>query len=684
MSVKSASACIAVLLALLWWNAPRAADADKDEGKPGWLATFSSPDGKASDARADRLVALHVPAGGAAMPMLPAGPFRATWAADLSLELKGEYTFSATGQGKVRVTADGAEVFAAEGDLSKTRAKPVTLKRGVNKVVVTYDSPAKGDAFLRLLWESDEFPPEPIPLALVRHAPTKALDAANVLRRGREAVTNRRCLACHQADTASWLKAGGMPELEMDTPSLADVGARLHPGWVARWLHDPQSLRPGANMPRPFPDAARGEDAKLDPRVRDLAAYLATLGKPGPAPKGGDKEAGLRLFARLGCIGCHLAPDKEEMKDDMGRLPLRDVSAKWRPDALVAFLRQPDRHYSWVRMPNFQLTADEASNLAAYLLGVKARAVFPAKVEGDAAAGKKLAASAGCVNCHAVEGKPATHAKAPAWAKIKGAACKAVDFGLSGEEKAGIGALLAASDALGRDTPAEFAARQLVSMRCNACHKRDGVDDLWTQLKEENEGLTADLEPTEDDKSPRYSVDQARPALTWVGEKLKPEWTAALLAGKLAKPRPFLKSRMPAFPRRSALLAHGLAAEHGCPPSSPPDPAPDAKLAEVGREMSGKGKWGCVGCHMVGASAAVGVFEAPGVNFDMVKDRLRRDYFDRWMWAPLRVEPGTKMPTVYTWRKPSPLEGVLGGSAARQIDALWAYTQTGKKIKPPE
>jgi hypothetical protein len=158
----------------------------------------------------------------------------------------------------------------------------------------------------------------------------------------------------------------------------------------------------------------------------------------------------------------------------------------------------------------------------------------------------------------------------------------------------------------------------------------------------------------------------------------------ALIAGKLGyKPRPFLKARMPAFPRRAGLLARGLAAEHGCPPVSPATAAPDEKLAEVGRQMASKGKWNCVGCHVVAKSEAVGVFEAPGVNFDMVQARLRRDYYERWMWAPTRIEPGTKMPTVYQWKKPSLLVGVLKGDAHKQIDALWAYLQQGKKIKPP-
>src|SRR5262249_17897935 len=158
-------------------------------------------------------------------------------------------------------------------------------------------------------------------------------------------------------------KGGGMPELEMDAPALTDIGSRLNPGWVARWIQDPAALRPQANMPRPFADLPRGDKGKLDPRARDMAAYLAGAAAEKRAQPGKEAvEAGTRLFARLGCIGCHLPPDRDETKDDHARLPLRDVSAKWRASALEAFLRQPDKHYAWVRMPNFNLSAAEAKN----------------------------------------------------------------------------------------------------------------------------------------------------------------------------------------------------------------------------------------------------------------------------------------------------------------------------------
>ena len=77
------------------------------------------------------------------------------------------------------------------------------------------------------------------------------------------------------------------------------------------------------------------------------------------------------------------------------------------------------------------------------------------------------------------------------------------------------------------------------------------------------------------------------------------------------------------------------------------------------------------------------MFEAPGPNFMYIKERLRREYYDRWLWGPTRLEPMTKMPTVYNYGKPSPLAEILDGDSGKQIDAIWNYLLLGDKIKPP-
>jgi mono/diheme cytochrome c family protein len=239
-------------------------------------------------------------------------------------------------------------------------------------------------------------------------------------------------------------------------------------------------------------------------------------------------------------------------------------------------------------------------------------------------------------------------------------------------------------DALGREALQEFAERQVKSLRCAACHKRDGADDVMSALKDDAAGLEADLPPGPPEKEGMYTAEQVKPGLTYIGEKLRPEWMVPFLAGKIAyKPRPWLRSRMPGFPRRAELLGKGFAFEHGYSDSSPKPPKPDPKLADAGSRLASKTRWGCVSCHDVGKVAAVGVFEAPGVNFMYVTDRLRHPYYDRWLWNPLRLEPGTKMPQVYNVGQPSQIKDILGGDPQKQIDALWNYLLRADQIKPP-
>ncbi len=651
--------------------------------------------GEVRDTRAARLVALDVPEGTPPSPFLAPGPFRATWEGDLGIPFRGEYTFAASGRGTIRVEVNGKVALEGSGDdLGKIQGKPAKLRKGANKLVVTYDAPTAGDAAVRLAWSSEDFAREPIgPVSLARDLAIPALLEGTKLREGRALLADLRCLHCH-APTAPIEGPGRMPELATDAPSLADVGARLKADWVARWVADPKAFRANATMPRVLhgPDAAD--------QGRDIAAYLATLGQPegSAAPGPGSVEAGGRLFANLGCVGCHTLPDRDDTADDARRVPLRFVGAKWRPQALVAFLERPDRHYAWIKMPNFHLTADEAAKLAAYVASPPAQDMGdPPPGKADPERGKSLLASSGCVNCHTLP-SISTTAKGPAFASIppeglsRGCLApadapdrKAPDFHLGEGQVRALQAIAKVGlDSLTRDAEPECAERQVKSLRCNACHKRDGHDDAWTDLKVETDKLLAGapLDERDPDGLP-YPADQVRPSLTWTGEKLRPEWSSAFIAGRVPyKPRPYLRARMPAFAVRADGLARGLALEHGFPSTSPPDAESDPDLLPEAMQLVKNSGLNCVSCHNIGKVAAVGVFEAPGINFRHVKERIRPDYFARWVRAPIRVEPDTKMPTYFNGEA-SVQPAILGGKADAQIDALWNYLLQGDAIEPP-
>ena len=66
-------------------------------------------------------------------------------------------------------------------------------------------------------------------------------------------------------------------------------------------------------------------------------------------------------------------------------------------------------------------------------------------------------------------------------------------------------------------------------------------------------------------------------------------------------------------------------------------------------------------------------FEVQGVNFALSHQRLRHEWFTRWMDNPGSVTPSTKMPRYSEEGKSQRPE--LEGDAAKQFEALWNYIQ---------
>jgi cytochrome c2 len=646
----------------------------KESRAPGLLLGLG-----ADDRRVVRLAALSVPAGTAPSPFVAPGPFQARLEGFVSVDLGTDVVFSAEGTGGLTLTIEGKTAFEAKGpDLAQGKSTSVRLKKGRNRLRADYAPPAQGDARFRLFWTSDEFQREPVhPLALSHDAHADGARSAARRRLGRELVAQRRCLKCHEHPGA-----GGMPELAMDAPSLENAGARLNAAWMAAWIRDPRSLRPEATMPAVHAEA----DAA------DLAAWLATLGKPAadPAPDEAAAKAGGHLFATMRCVGCHTLPEKDPEPD---RVPLRHVRAKWKPAALAAFLKKPDAHYAWIEMPVFGLKDEEAAQLAAFLISASRDLDAPAPA-GDPAKGKARFEALGCAACHQAPAKSAV--KAPAFAAIKAdgwsRGClaekpeKAPDFGFDAKSREALVAFAATDlSALTRDAAPEFFERQFKTLRCTACHKRDDVQDAWSDVQDETKAL---LPPKKQDDGEFQEVEVVvphTPSLTWAGERLKPEWTAGFFAGTTKeRPRPYLGPiRMPAFPVRAKGLSLGMALGHGIAPASPPEPKPDPVLSEIGRKLSGPGTGlDCLSCHGIGPKGATKVFEAPAPNFRLSRERLRRDWFERWAREPLRVEPGTKMPQFFQQGR-SQLVEILGGDGPKQIDALWHYLLEGEAIRPP-
>ena len=649
---------------------------------PGLTLTFTV--GEKSDARPARLVALYVPAGEPVSPLLPPGPFSAKWEGEINSALRAEYTFAADVKGSFKLAINGTPVLEGAGDAtSQTVNKSFQLNKGANKLVAEFVSDGQSDAMMRLNWWAKDFPAEPIPPAAFTHAPTEQERAAARIREGRLQFAQLRCAACHAGPDLIPPKGQGMPELAHDAPLFDDLGSKFNEPWLAHWINDPHSIRPGSLMPKVF----HSGDGKIDQRAADLAAYFASLGKrddTAPAPENAALGGG--LFASFGCIACHTTPDFKG-DDRAQRVPLSHLRAKWQPPALREYLKNPEKRYAWTHMPNFRLNDEEAERLTAFLLAGEQKE-FQGGPAGDAARGAQLLVSAGCLNCHA--GLPPT--TQPTLAKTlesgweKGcmapdavARGNAPDFQLTREQREALLALAAEGFAsLKHDSPIEFAERQIRSNRCIACHGHDTTPSVWSNLEDEMTALQAAAPPPEPASEGAAVVGTGVPILTWFGEKLKPSWMESFIAGQITyKPRPWSTARMPGFVTYASGIAAGLSFEHGFPltpePEEPVDPAAAANGEKL---MSENGGFNCITCHAVGDRPATAVFEAPAVNFAYSVERLRKGYYHRWVMHPLRIDPDTKMPRFADDEGKTALTELYEGNARQQFEAIWQYLRT--------
>ena len=645
-----------------------------------------------ADARVSRLAALYVPAGATTSSFLPTGFFGATFSGELNLRLRSYVRFSAEGRGKLTLSLNGAAVLQLSGeDWSKTPSNEVRLNKGKNRLVATYESPSDGDAALRIFWSSKSFLPEPLPPMLLTHtAADPSLLKSRQVRQGQALFAQYRCIRCHADPNLTRAGADAMPELEMDAPVLSDVGARLNRDWLAAWINNPRSLRPAAHMPRLF----KGNG--IDPRAADIAAYLASFFHPDQKDRiSGDAENGGRVYANLDCIGCHTPPGAA---DDPTRVAHQQVLAKFKPDALREYLLDPAARYRWNPMPNFHLSQSEVQDLSAFLFADGTK--LPPAGDGEAARGKLLLTSSGCLNCHQF-GNDKSTLKAPVLAALTSASLAkgclspsdnrgaAPGFGLSDDERSALVAFLSTDrGALAHSCAPEFAERQIIALRCSACHARDADESLLAQsLEAEVRALRQKYPNPPPGAGELLAAEQRPPALTWVGEKLRPDWMARFIGGQIDyKPRYFLRARMPRFGIRGKLLAEGLAEEHGCPPSLPPDPQPDKPRAEEGRKLCSKVPnvgFSCVQCHAVADVPPFAPFEAPSINFQYASQRLRHDFYLRWMHDPLRIDPASKMPRFDDAEGKTGL-AAFGNDAKSQFEAIWQYLLEGPQIQPPQ
>jgi mono/diheme cytochrome c family protein len=178
---------------------------------------------------------------------------------------------------------------------------------------------------------------------------------------GRLLLGELNCTSCHKADAA----AAALVQ-NKQAPILDEVGARVRPQYLRRFLADPHAVKPGTTMPNLFASLPAAERKQT---VEALVHYLASTAKPAhESPNRKAAARGQGLFHQVGCTACHgsVASDKEPLATSV---PLGDLARKYTLGGLTDFLANPLKVRPAGRMPDLRLTGTQARDMAHYLAG---------------------------------------------------------------------------------------------------------------------------------------------------------------------------------------------------------------------------------------------------------------------------------------------------------------------------
>jgi len=184
-------------------------------------------------------------------------------------------------------------------------------------------------------------------------------------------IDRYRCLSCHRIG-----EEGG----DISTAPLTFEGSKVRRDWLIDYLTLSYSLRPilEERMPvlrMPREEAVQLADAfesfYLDPRILEDPF----LGRP---TSDADATEGQKLYASLGCRGCHIVGSSGGYYGP----PLTDTNKRLKSGWVFAWLKGPQRWRADVRCPNYGLTDTDALRLTAYLGTLRAE---PASAASGAA-----------------------------------------------------------------------------------------------------------------------------------------------------------------------------------------------------------------------------------------------------------------------------------------------------------
>ncbi|MEO1529034.1 MAG: family 16 glycoside hydrolase [Planctomycetota bacterium] len=312
----------------------------------------------------------------------------------------------------------------------------------------------------------------------------------------------------------------------------------------------------------------------------------------------------------------------------------------------------------------------------------------PAEVDPDAFVfdarlgekGKRLFTSLGCANCHqrTEDGsRLEPDSQGPTLASLNTeSGClssngKSPRYDLIGVQSDAIASAIVAA----RTHPTVSSDQQLVhrmkASNCYACHKRDEVG-----------GIETDRNPFFVSTIPEMG-DEGRlpPPLDGVGDKLQKGWIKNVVANG-NKSRPYMKTYMPSFGAATGdYFAEALSkADLISEPHGATKDEPESRRVAMGRKLVGAKGLACVSCHTYGKFKSTGI---QAIALDTMAQRIRQDWFHRYLPDPQKYRPGTRMPTGYP-KGVSTVTNIYDGDRELQLTAMWSFLKKGTAGGVPE
>lgn len=689
----------AALLVLFLASSQAAMGQDDDEGVespwlPGLVANYTSQ-GKSVTSIAS-ILSLTWP-DQRPDARLASGDFTATFQGSLLAQGSGEYQLEAFAVGDVKVTLGGEAVL--EGSCEEAGwivGKPVKLSFDHHPLEITYRSKTK-QPLLKLFWRGPQFVLEPIPARYLMH--DRSIDPGEKIRRGQSLALALRCDACHQDDAA-------MPKSYLAAPSLAQQQPWLQSDWVVKHL---SGVQDSERTPRRMPhfaisrDEAKSlaawltkHDAKIDDKGKATESRKKPAGKKAEAPakiETATKEQGELLVASLGCMACHQRGELGQA-GHWGGTSLDEVASKRTTGFIAAWLSDPAKINRHHRMPVFDLEPIEINSIALALAG-EPLAQPQDNVSADAGGNPvEIAAKFHCAKCHELpqaDAKTMSRMAAPLNQASKWeASCASLAepradqpaYGLDASDAAALKSWYASRAASSLDVSMDRGELLLQRQNCLACHDREGIDrDAWLLaplLTEKLPEITRKI-----DGLPAIPV-LTPPTLHSVGDKFHDAALVGVMSRKQQPHRSYLAVRMPRFSLTDAqlteLASYFITSDRIPPRAAEVSPviASEASLQTGGSRLVTTDGFGCTSCHQVGSVMPVNApANARGPSLSMMDQRIRREWFDRWVRSPQRIVPRMEMPSIQL-----AVKGVLHDHLPTQLDAVWkVLNQEG--FEPP-